>query len=111
MKRFLIFVFLFPAIATVSLYAALYLLSGAMVDSFSGPAFMYLLAMAPGLAVAFVDWLIGKTLIPAVIGTTVSVYAVLVLFLAWEGSAPAIFGLGLVGAIPAAICSWLSREA
>ena len=40
MKRFLIYLFLFPAIATVSLYAVLYILTGAVVDSLSGPAFL-----------------------------------------------------------------------
>jgi hypothetical protein len=39
MKRFLIYLLLFPAIATVSLYAVLYNLAGAVVDSLSGSAF------------------------------------------------------------------------
>jgi hypothetical protein len=39
MKRFLIYLLLFPAIATVSLYAVLYILTGAVVDSLSGSAF------------------------------------------------------------------------
>jgi hypothetical protein len=36
MKRFLIYLLLFPAIATVSFYAVLYILTGAVVDSLSG---------------------------------------------------------------------------
>jgi hypothetical protein len=108
MRRFLIFLFLFPAVATVAFYAVLYVLTGAAVDSLSGPATMYLVFIGPGLGLALVDWLVAKTPIPAVIGTTVFAYGALVLFLAWDGSAKDILALGLVGAIPAAVCSWLS---
>ncbi len=108
MKRFLIFLFLFPAVATVAFYSVLYVLTGAVVDSLSGPAFMYAIAMGPGLAVALVDWLIAKTPVPAVIGTTLVVYGTLVLLPALDGSTRQIFALGIIGAIPAAACSWLS---
>jgi hypothetical protein len=109
-KRFLIFLFIFPAIATVSAYAVIYILTGAVVDSFSGPALMYLVFIGPGLVAALVDWLVAKTLIPAVIGTTLFAYVALVLYLAWDGSAKYIFALGLTSAIPAAVCSWLSGD-
>jgi hypothetical protein len=79
MKRFLIFVFLFPAVATVSFYAVVYILTGAVLDSVSGPAFLYLIAMGPGLLLALVDWLVAKTPIPGVIGTTLFVYGALIL--------------------------------
>ena len=52
MKRFLIFLFLFPAVATVSFYAVLYVLTGAVVDSLSGPGIMYLVSIGPGLVLA-----------------------------------------------------------
>ena len=86
-KRFLIFLFLFPAVATVSFYAVLYVLTSAVVDSLSGPGIMYLVSIGPGLVLALVDWLVAKTPIPAVIGTTLFAYGALVLFLAWDGSA------------------------
>jgi hypothetical protein len=108
MKRFLIFLFLFPAIATISFYAVLYILTGAVVDSFSGPAFIYAVAMGPGVVVALLDWLIAKTPVPPVIGTTLVLYGALVLLLGWDGSTRQIFALGIIGAIPAALCSWLS---
>ena len=111
MKRFLIFLLLFPAIATVSLYVVLYLLTGAVVDSFSGPGFVYAAAIVPGLLAGLVDWLVAKTPVPAVIGTPVFAYAALVLVLVWDGSARYVFALGLIGAIPAATCSWLSSRA
>lgn len=110
MKRFLIFLFLFPAVATVSTYAVIYVLTGAEVDSLSGPALVYLVSIAPGLVIALVDWGFSQTRIPAVVGTTLLVYSALVAYLAWEGSARWIFALGLIGAIPAAMGSWLSRD-
>jgi hypothetical protein len=110
MQRFLIFLFLFPAVATVSFYAVIYVLAGAVVDSLSGPGIMYLAAIGPGFVLAWVDWLVAKTPIPAVVGTTLVAYGALVLFLAWDGSARYIFALGLIAAIPAAVCSWLSGK-
>jgi hypothetical protein len=109
MKRFLVFLLLFPAVATVSFYAVVYLLTGAVVDSLSGPALIYLVAIVPGLVVALVDWLIAKTPVPTVVGTTLFAYGAAVLFLAWDGSAKDIFALGLISGLPAAVCSFLSR--
>jgi hypothetical protein len=111
MKRFLIFLFLFPAIATASFYVVIYILSGAEIDSLSGPAWGYLIFIGPGLVFALVDWLLAKTPIPAVIGTTLFAYVVTVLLaqMDWgRGLDKGMLALGLVGAIPAAVCSWLS---
>lgn len=110
MKRFLVFLFVFPAVATVSSYAVLYLLTGAVVDSLSGPALVYIVSIAPALVVALVDWLIAKTPIPTVVGTTLFAYGVAVLYLAWDGSARFIFALGVISGLPAAVCSLLSRH-
>jgi hypothetical protein len=109
MKRFLIFLFLFPAIATVSFYAVLYILTGAVVDSVTGPALLYVVVMGPGLVLALVDWAIAAKLkaIPSVLGTTLFAYGVSVLAMELAG-ARWILALGLIGAIPAAVCSWLS---
>ena len=111
MNRFLIFPLLFPAIATASFYAVLYSLTGAALDSGSGPVFMYLVFIVPGLLVALLDWLVAKTSAPAVIATTLLAYGLSVLALAWAlGSSQQILALGLIGAIPAAVCSWLSNR-
>ena len=108
MKRFLIFLLLFPAIATVALYAVLYILTGAVVDSLSGPAFGYLMFIGPALVVALVDrWALRLSVIPGVIATTLFAYTVLVLTAAWAGTRD-VSVFGLVGGIPAAVCSWLS---
>lgn len=118
MKRFLIFLFLFPAIATASFYAVIYILTGAVVDSLSGPGIGYLIFIGPGLVVALVDWFVARTRIPGVIATTLVAYGVSVLFVAWDVGRPRdilalafnILALGLIGGIPAAICSWLSGK-
>jgi len=108
MKRFLIYLFLFPAIATASFYAVLYILTGAVVDSLSGPAFGYLMFIGPALVVALVDWWASRLgVIPGVIATTLFAYGVSVLAVAWAGTRD-VSVLGLAGGIPAAVCSWLS---
>ena len=109
MKRFLIYLLLFPAIATVSLYAVLYILTGAVVDSLSGPAFCYLMFIGPALVVALVDWLASRTRIPSVIAATLFAYGVSAFGAAWAGTID-VSVFGLIGAIPAAICSWLSNS-
>jgi hypothetical protein len=108
-KRFLIFLLLFPAIATASFFAVIYILTGAELDSLSGPAIGFLIFVGPGLAVAFVDWFFARTRIPVVIATTLFAYVVSVLFVAWDGERY-ILALGLIGGIPAAVCSWLSNR-
>jgi len=110
MKRFLVFLFVFPAVATVSLYSVIYLLTGALVDSWSRPALIYLVAIVPGLVVALVDWCMSRTPVPTVIGTTLFAYGALVLYLQWDGSARYVFSLGLISGLPAAVCSFLSED-
>jgi hypothetical protein len=110
MKRFLIYLFLFPAIATASLYAVLYILTGAVVDSLSGPAFVYLMFIGPALVVALVDWLASRlSVLAGVTAATLFAYGVAVLAVTWAGTTYVLV-FGLVGAIPAAVCSWLSNK-
>jgi hypothetical protein len=88
-----------------------YILSGAAQDSGLGPVFMYLVFIVPGLLVALLDRLFAKTPVPAVIATTLLAYGLSVLATAWAlGSTKQILALGLIGAIPAAGCSWLSNR-
>jgi hypothetical protein len=111
MKRFLIYLLLFPAVATASFYAVVYILTGAVVDSFSGPGIMYAISIGPALVVALVDWCIARTRIPVVVATTLFAYGVSVLLVASSlGLHKVILALGLIGAIPAAVCSWLSNR-
>jgi hypothetical protein len=109
MKRFLIYLLLFPALATAAFFAVLYILTGAVVDNFSGPAVCYLALMGPALVVALVDWFAARTRIPGVIASTLFAYGVAVLAVVWAGTID-VWVFGLVGAIPAAVCSWLSNR-
>ena len=81
MNRFLIFLLLFPAVATASFYTVTYILAGATQDSGLGPVFMYLIFIVPGLFVALLDWLVAKSSIPAVVVTTLLAYVLSVLAL------------------------------
>jgi peptidoglycan/LPS O-acetylase OafA/YrhL len=111
MNRLLIFLLLFPAVAAASFYAVMYILTGAAQDGGLGPVFMYLVCTVPGLLVALLDWLVAKTSVPAVVATTVLAYGLTVLAMALLlGSSKQIVALGLIGAIPAAVCSWLSNK-
>jgi hypothetical protein len=109
MRRLLIYLILFPAIATASFYAVVYILTGAEIDSLSGPALGYLIFVGPGLVVALVDWLFARTRLPVAVATTLFTYGASVLSLAWDGERY-ILALGLIGGIPAAVCSWLSNR-
>ena len=111
MNRFLIFLLLFPAVAAASFYAVSYVLLGAPQDSGLGPVFMYLVFIVPALLIALLDWLVAKSSIPAVVATTLLAYGLSVLALGWAlGFSKQIMALGLIGAIPAAMCSWLSNK-
>jgi hypothetical protein len=112
MKRFLIFLLLFPALATASFYAVLYILTGAVVDSLSGPALCYLVFIVPALVVALVDRSASRLgVIHGVIATALFAYGVSFLTVACAlGLHNVILAFGLVGGIPAAVCSWLSNE-
>lgn len=111
MNRFLVFLFLFPAIATASFYAVLYILTGAAQDGGYGPVLMALIFVVPGLMVAWLDGLVARTSVPAVVATTLLAYGLTVLAMVLLlGSSRQIVALGLIGAIPAAVCSWLSHR-
>jgi hypothetical protein len=85
-------------------------LTGAVVDSLSGPAICYLAFIGPALVVALVDRLASRlSVIYGVIAATLFAYGVSVLDVAWAGARDVLV-FGLVGAIPAAVCSWLSIQ-
>ena len=112
MKRVLIFLFVFPAIAAAVFYAVLYVLTGAVPDSLSGTGVMVLVLMGPALVIAGVDWSSARLKL-GVIGTALFGFAAAALFaeLAWEqGFTKEVFVFGLVGGIPAAVCSWLVQN-
>jgi hypothetical protein len=108
MIRLMIFGILFPAVATVAFYVVGFVLTGANQDSGIGPVVICLFCIVPGLLVALIDWVAGKTSAPAVIATTLVTYGLTTLAMAWLlGPSPKALALGLIGAVPAAVCSWL----
>ena len=116
MKRFLIFVCLFPGLAIVSLAAFISIEIGAVPDNpevYKLVLWGYLVGVVPALICALVDLLLVRTRLPAMVGTTLVGYGIAVLaalaIFDW-GLVQRIALFGLIGAIPAAICSWLSIE-
>lgn len=110
MKRLLVFLLLFPVLGAVAFYAITYALTGAALDSGTGPVFMFLVLITPGLFFGLLDWLVAKTSLPIVAATTLLVYGLTVAALAWAlGPSMAVLALGLIGAVPAGVCSWMSN--
>ena len=115
MKRFLIFVFLFPGIAT-AVFFALVTIAVALPDNPEALLVVmwgYVVGIVPALVCAVVDLFLRKTRIPAIIGTTLVGYGIAVLAgltIFDYGLIGKILAFGLIGAIPAALCSWLSNE-
>jgi hypothetical protein len=112
MKRFLIYLFLFPAIATAAFYGVVYLLTGAQPDSLTGAAFIYFIFIAPSLLTSFADWFFAKRLggIRGLIATSLLGYVVAVVFMVGEGiKLKEGLSMGLIGGIPALVCSWLAN--
>jgi len=116
MKRFLIFALLFPAIAVAEFFALLSMALGMFPDNPQAlfvVGWAYVVGVVPALICAVVDLLLRKTRIPALIGTTLVGYGIAILagltIFDW-GLIGKILVFGLIGAIPAAVCSWLSNE-
>lgn len=115
MKRFLIFIGLFPAGALAGLFAFISIGIGALPDNPQAVflvGWAYVVGVVPALICSVADWFLAKTRVPAVIGTAFVGYviAILVALLVFDFALIGrILAFGLIGAIPAAVCSWLSR--
>jgi CHASE2 domain-containing sensor protein len=112
MKRFLIFTALFPPLALAVFTAPDAFAKNSLLDWW-GLGAAYMLAIIPAWLIAGVDWaLSAKPAYLRIAGTAVTAAMMtssIALFL-WgffPGSWPALMA-GLVGAVPAAMCSWLS---
>jgi FtsH-binding integral membrane protein len=116
MKRFLIFICLFPGMALAGLFVFVSIGVGALPDNpevVKLVAWGYAVGGVPAFILALVDSLLGRTRIPRVFGTVLVGYgiAVVVAFTVFDWELIGrILAFGLIGAIPAAICSWLSRK-
>lgn len=108
MKRFLIFPAVFPPLAFVVLTAP-----GGFEMILDWIVSVYAIAVLPALLLAWIDWgLSAKPTRVRVMGTaaTAALAAVLItcfLYRGWDELRPFLMA-GLVGGVPAAVCSWLS---
>jgi hypothetical protein len=121
MKRFAIFILLGPPLgmaAGAAMVAAMSIYSGAKVDF--GPAFPKLMGMALGavLVISCASWICDLVLAWGFARTRPWWTAAFAFFLAAYLPTPSdLFGFegpmtlwsGIIGAVPAAVCSWLSR--
>ena len=116
MKRFLVFIGLFPALALVGLFAFISIGIGVLPDNPQAVMLVpwaYVVGVIPALICAVADRFLAKTGFSAVIGTAFVGYviAILVALLVFDfGLFGRILAFGLIGAIPAAVCSWLSSS-
>src|SRR5258707_945526 len=107
MKRFLIFTVLFPPLALVVFTAP---------DGFKNlldwMVMAYAIAVIPALLLAWVDWALSANL--RVMGTAATAALSAVLVVRFMSGGPddlwPILMVGLVGGVPAAVCSWLSDK-
>jgi hypothetical protein len=116
MKRFLIFAVLFPPLALVIFNAPDVIARHdfRLMDS-SSFQMAYAIVVIPALLLAWVDWaLSAKPTRLRVVGTavTAALAAVLIVRFLSGGSDDLwpVLMVGLVGGVPAAVCSWLSDK-
>jgi hypothetical protein len=120
MKRFLVFALLGPPVAAVALFLGLLPLAGLLTH---GPITMdvsdwltiYLGSCLSALVLAFFDWMGEVIDIPRrPIGTAIAGWVLAVLALREWLALPDVPGwfvvIGLLGAIPAFICSWVTLK-
>ena len=111
MRRLLVFVLMFPAIAMLLLDA--YDDDTLVARMLPGMIWRgYLVGITPALATALVDWLLRRTNVFRVLLTALSGYALAsgAGLLMRDVSVVGALQFGLVGAIPAVVCSALSQS-
>jgi CHASE2 domain-containing sensor protein len=105
MKRFLIFTLLYPPLAL-----AVFTAPDGFKSLLDWLGYAYLLAMIPAWLTAAVDWKLSANRTMRTIFAGAVITGSIALFLGgYAGFWPALMTM-LVGAIPAGVCSWLSRE-
>jgi hypothetical protein len=113
MKRFLIFSALFPPIALI-----IFLIPEANVSGLPHAGFVFLtlalvypIGLVPAAITAAVDWSLSKSAFYLRIAATVIVSMILAELMARLYGGSGSLTVWLMGAIPAAVCSWLSSNA
>ena len=108
MKRFVVFPALFPPLALVVFTAP---------DGFKNlldwMVMAYAIAVVPALLLAWVDWALSAQPL-RIMGTAVmAAFAAVLIVLFMSGGSDELWPVlmvGLVGGVPAAVCSWLSDK-
>jgi hypothetical protein len=116
MKRFLIFTVLFPPLALLVYTSPLVVHEGVPKLGFIIylMEFAYVLAVVPGWVAAATDWMLSAT--PFYVRMTASMAVAAVMahlvarYLGDSMDVSEIVTVALTGAIPAAVCSWLSVQ-
>jgi hypothetical protein len=108
MKRFLIFLALFPPLAL-----AIFLVHEAVIPEigfiFTTLAYVYPIALIPASLTAAVDWSLSGRPVYLRIAVTVIFATILAELIAHQLlGVPGSLNVWLMGAIPAAVCSWLA---
>lgn len=110
MKRFLVFAILFTPLA-VAVFAA------PMVDRSFEPAMLvwmtgvaFPIVILPALLIAGVDWSLSSIRFHVVVTTIVGAVIALLMARYTFGQKGEYVYFALIGAVPALVCSWLSRE-
>lgn len=116
MKRFLIFFFLFPPLAALSLAAWISIQLQILPDNPEAikiVGWAYVVCAVPALSLALVDKVARRSRIHAVAATAFAGYIIALAVAIWifdSGLVQRIVTFGLIGAIPAAACSWLANK-
>jgi hypothetical protein len=114
MKRFLVFTVLFSPLALLVYVAPLVIHEGFPKLDFLIflMGFAYVLAVVPGWVAAGVDWMLAAKPFYVRVIATMAVAAAMGQWVAWYLGNPMnsseMITVALTGAIPAAVCSWLS---
>lgn len=118
MKRMLVFTALFPLLVAAVFIALItpdvvsprnVLEFGLFFLWISG--FAYVVAVVPGLLTAGVDWALSeRPLYLRVVATTIVAGVMAVLMARNAGQRGDVLTFGAIGAVPAAVCSWLSGK-
>jgi hypothetical protein len=109
-KRFLIFILLYPALALAGLFAFIGLEVEAMPNfpPMEMIGWAYLVCFVPAVICTLVDRFLKRVVVTILVGYAIGLLVALVFF-DW-GLVARILTFALIGAIPAAACSWMSEK-
>ncbi|GGI25391.1 hypothetical protein [Bradyrhizobium guangdongense] len=110
MKRLLIFTILFPPLALVVFNTPDMVAGRFGLMDMNALQSAYIIAVIPSWLVAAIDWWQTRLWATTVAGAALCYVAAFSIGFPFS-DAFSVLMVGLVGAVPAAVCSWLSRKA